>query len=243
MYEVIVRSLDKNVSSGTGSNFNVYIGTDMQNRRVRLKSCVVPLSCYNVNSYNNKVYFTELAGVTTATLTVGMYTASELATLLGNIMTAASPNGRTYTVTYSSSALAFVVTGSAGTFRFLFGSNTSASAWRILGFSGDGVLGVSQTSDWTPLVNYTGVLYVGCSLVSSLYTPNVNAGFPSNILAVVPVTVNLGQVLCYVNDTEDWKEISLFGGGRNIEFVVYDEYMNVVDLRGANTVFVLEFTG
>ena len=62
----------------------------------------IPFTFYVFNSTNNTFILTENTGSpVTVTIPIGNYSSASMNSTLGTIMTAASPNTRTYTVTYS----------------------------------------------------------------------------------------------------------------------------------------------
>lgn len=79
---------------------------------------------------------------------VSGYTAFSAA--LKTALDAASPNTRTYTVTYSTSTGKYTIGVSAGTFSLTFSTHSTAGTnfRNMLGFSGDTSLGSSDTSDY-----------------------------------------------------------------------------------------------
>ncbi len=104
-------------------------------------------SIYTFDTSNNKVYFQEnLGGVATATITPGVYDSSSFPAQLKAALEAASINVRTYTVTYSSSTMKLTVAVSAGTVKFMFGSNTTNSAAQRMGWSTYKIAPVDDTA-------------------------------------------------------------------------------------------------
>jgi len=129
----------KNKSSGTNinANYNLLamggIGASPSSTYEMLSYHSVD-HMYNVEvGVNDKVYFDEGAGLLTGTLNPGAYTTEAL--MLTEIVRALDAAGG---VTYGGSSFD-VATGlysfvpNAGTFGFLFASNTTASARRLLG--------------------------------------------------------------------------------------------------------------
>lgn len=113
--------------------------------------------CYRSSGYfaittsNNKVDFKSSSGGAqlTATLTVGAYTPSDLATHIGGRMTAAGGYLNTYTVTYASTTGRWTVATSGSYLSLLWssGTNTATSVATTIGFT---------AGDSTAATTYTG---------------------------------------------------------------------------------------
>lgn len=239
-FKLLVSSLNKALSSETSSNFHVNLAANFNDvTRLRLNNCVIPITYYPINSNNNIIYFNEDAGANaTATITPGSYTPSALASHIGTIMTAASPNARTYTATYSTTLNAFVITVSAGTFRFRFASGTTSTARKVLGFTAvDGVLSASQTSPNQPQLNLTSVIYIRSRAIgSSMIRAGIVNGMYDNIVCSVPVNVALGDINAFQNPVEEWYEVDA-NNLQDFDLSLYDENGFLIDLRGCETFY------
>ena len=104
---------------------------------VCLVQASLPKSFYNMPSGFNTFTLRENATSVTVTIPVGSYTRINLQSVLASVLTTASPNGRTYTVSYPASTVAdtfhytFTVNSSVIAVQFIF---TSTSPNRQLGF-------------------------------------------------------------------------------------------------------------
>jgi len=104
---------------------------------VCLVQASLPKSFYNMPSGFNTFTLRENAASVTVTIPVGSYTRINLQSVLASRLTAASPNGLTYTVSYPASTVAdtfhytFTVNSSAITVQFIFTAN---NPYRQLGF-------------------------------------------------------------------------------------------------------------
>jgi len=126
---VVLNFNSKDRISGRNSNFQS-IPVDLGNNSfdsVALVQASIPKSFYNMPSGYNQFILTEYDGVTTSSVTViippGNYTRINLQSVLATVLTNASPDGFTYTVTYPAST-------QADTFHYTFGVNAS-DAWTI----------------------------------------------------------------------------------------------------------------
>ena len=136
---LIVNFNSKDRVSGTNSNFNS-IPIDLGNNAfdtVCLIQASIPKSFYNVPSGYNTFTLQENAASVTVTISPGSYTRINLQSILATLLTAASPNGLTYTVSYPASTApdtfhyTFSVNSAVIVCRFIF---TSLSPFRQLGW-------------------------------------------------------------------------------------------------------------
>lgn len=103
--------------------------------RYELKSILIPVTYWNVNSSNNKVYFTDTGGAQVASLTSGYYTSFEQ--LVNELVTQMNAVGAG-TVTASINSLNnYLTVNNSVNFSFTFGTNTTSSASKLLGFTGN----------------------------------------------------------------------------------------------------------
>lgn len=242
-FKIVFSSENRALTSQTGANFENVLTTSFQNAsKFRLVSASIPITYYGINATNNIIYFNENIGANaTATITPGNYTPSTLGSHIASIMTTASPNARTYTVTYSTITNAFTISVSAGTFRFSFGTNTSNSAYKVFGFRAvDLALAASQTSTNQPQLNLTSVICLRSSEIAArLIKSNVSNQINDNILYVMPVTVALGELLTYYNQDSDYYNINMKNCNK-FDILLTDLSGNILDLRGLDTYFEFE---
>ena len=131
--------------------------------KIELLSANIPLAGYNVNSYNNVIYWNStIDGNRSAAITPGYYDSTSLPAA---IVAAMNPGGDiTYTVTFSTVSGGFTITPSAGTMKMTFGTNTTNSAHTILGFTAtDGVLAATAVSNQTADLSVPRALLVSIS--------------------------------------------------------------------------------
>ncbi len=136
---LIINFNSKDRVSGTNSNFNS-IPVDLGNNAfdtVCLVQASLPKSFYNMPSGYNTFTLRENSTSVTITIPRGSYTRINLQSVLASVLTAASPNGRTYTVSYPASTVAdtfhytFSVNSAVIAVQFIF---NSTSPYRQLGF-------------------------------------------------------------------------------------------------------------
>ena len=112
----------------------------------KLLSFVCTNNIYNVNENNNKIYINENGVELVATLTNGFNDINDLKNNISTCLNAVCDG--TITVSVDLTSNKYTVSNDTHDFYFSFGSNTSNSARKLLGFNGsDGTDGSSQTSD------------------------------------------------------------------------------------------------
>ena len=99
MRYVIFNSKDRD--SGNSHDFIINIPQHLRSNRLRLAYASIPISWYNINSTNNKIYFQENSIATNiiATIPVGNYNITTFTTAISTAMNAVSTGGayNTYT--------------------------------------------------------------------------------------------------------------------------------------------------
>lgn len=220
--EIYLDSLD-GISNGAAASTDwptFRFDTPVKNiAKMKILEAEIPFSFYVVNSSNNTFTLLEPASAT-VTIPVGNYTSLTLPTALGSALTSASPGGRTYTVTYSSTTLKLTITASAGTFTLVVNTDLQL----FLG------LDATSASSGTTLVapdvaQITGpnYLYLNSDTLGSLfstYLPSTAPNFPVSKgpqLARIPINNNPGDVLYYVDpapekwfDTQNLNQLQIF---------------------------------
>lgn len=231
-------------SRGTASNFSYNLAANLGEtvRGFRVNRVTVPFKFYPINSSNNLIYFQEnLGAAVTATITPGSYTIATLITEIQTEMNLVSPNARTYTVTYDTILDLFTITGSAGTYRMLFGTNTASSASSVIGFSNvDTSLALAQTGDRGPVLSGVPNLFLRSNFLG-LSTPQryILADGISNAICAIAVNVNFNNLIIYDNVSNNPCQCNI-SNFNTIDFMVTDYLGNIIDLRGANITIELE---
>lgn len=167
----------------------------------------IPFTWYVFNTFNNKFTLQENIGApVTIIIPIGNYSSTSLAAILTSILTTNSPNGRTYTVTYSGSSSTLPNTGkftfsssSATVFTFTFaGTEGDTDPGIYLGFRGTtpfnstvgGVLVAPNVANVTG-PNY---IYLKSNRMGSLFNTYLPQGadkLGSNISEVAKIPVNV----------------------------------------------------
>ncbi len=186
---------------------------------------------YNVNSFNNKIYFTETATPRIATLSLGSYSEETLRVEIETQMDFIGAN--TYTITYNSTTFKYTWS-STGDFAFTFLTNTANTSRFLLGINAiDDIQGTTATSDnaidLSPLkiifFNFpdaSNIIKSSNGSVYSLYITNNSNG--TDIIRTDLIDDNL--FLTFTNKT-------------NINYKMLDNNNNIIQTNGTEWELIL----
>jgi hypothetical protein len=249
---LIVNFNSKDRISGTNSNFfsqPVDLGNNAFDT-VCLIQASVPKSFYNVPSGYNTFVLREFDGITTTNTTItippGSYTRINFQSTLATLLTNASPDGLTYTVSYPASTEADtfhytfnVNVGSAWDISFIF---SARSPYRQMGFDVGTYLftDINLTNSELESVNainlsYILRAYIKSNLVAdatdSILEELLNFGsFPSNsVMSYQQVNFDMNSRAYNPNNKNSWN------------FVLQDAFGQEIDLNGISWAFSVVF--
>jgi hypothetical protein len=209
-------------------------------KNIKIQNAIIPLSFYNINSNNNILIFND--GVArTANLTLGMYTANQLATMIQVAMNAIST--LVFTVTYSSITQKFTF-ATTSNFSLLFTTPTTSILPDMLGFTKTIFTGASTfTSVNVASVNKIYSQVNICSSRLSLHNNQVassNNYFGSLICVINNSIFKPGEYLYYSND--DNSQNVMFSNEQssldNIDIKLYDVDNNLIEFNGVDEVCI-----
>lgn len=234
---VILRSADRLPDSTSSTQFTLDLDSlftrDSEEEKFQLTpvSITIPYTQYVVDTHNQNIYFQENGVDVNAVLTPGFYNATDLATEIESVMNAAGAN--TYSVTNNTLTYTFTIARTAGavTFNFTWGTNTSNSARKLMGFSAaDTTAGTTVTSDnaYNLAEPYAFSLRIeGASLerkTDQLYST-----------LTIPTAVQGGTLIHYKFDPNEVLPFTIPSGSLNaVRFHLVDIDNNSVDLHGAD---------
>lgn len=243
---LIINFNSKDRVSGTNSNFNS-IPVDLGNNAfdtVCLVQASLPKSFYNMPSGYNTFTLRENSTSVTITIPAGSYTRINLQSVLASVLTAASPNGRTYTVSYPASTV-------ADTFHYTFSVNSAVIAVQFI---------FSSTSPYRQLGfeigTYTFTPAIGSSSLESVNSLNLSyilrAFIKTNLVAdatdsILEEILNFGSypassVVHYQQYDFDMNSRKLSLGNKNSwNFVLQDAFGQEIDLNGIPWAFSVVF--
>ena len=243
---LILNFNSKDRVSGSNSNFNS-IPVDLGNNAydtVCLVQASLPKSFYNMPTGFNTFTLRENATSVTVTIPRGSYTRINLQSVLASVLTAASPNALTYTVSYPASTVAdtfhytFTVNSSVIAVQFIF---ASTSPYRQLGFE---------------IATNTFTAGVGSSTLESVNSLNLSyilrAFIKSNLVAnatdsILEEILNFGSypassVVHYQQYNFDMNSRKLSPSSKTSwNFVIQDAFGQDIDLNGIPWAFSVVF--
>jgi hypothetical protein len=243
---LIVNFNSKDRVSGTNSNFNS-IPVDLGNNAfdtVCLVQASIPKSFLNCPTGYNTFTLRENATSVTVTIPPGNYTRINLQSVLATVLTSASPNGLTYTISYPPSTQAdtfhytFAVNSTIIAVQFIF---TSRSPFRQLGFD---------------VGTYTFTPGVGSSTLESVNAINLSyilrAFIKSNLVAdatdsILEEILSFGSypsssVVHYQQYNFDMNSRKLGQSAKNSwNFVLQDAFSQEINLEGVPWAFSVVF--
>ncbi len=219
--------------SGTHENFKYKLNEVGNYDYVSVLQVSIPKTFYNVQSGQNTLTLTENIGASvTVTFTPGSYSYRNFATILASKLTAASPNGRTYTVTIPTSEPVtgkYTITVSTGSFTIAF--PVTSYMYKHLGFesaSTNASTGTSLTSVNICVFQDVPSLYICSDLIVS-HIQEIN----SNVLEAVFVgqTPDFG-ILTWNNTAPELTAKKIRGSNDIVNFCIMDVDQNILSTNG-----------
>ena len=203
------RNSDRAVSSLTNLDYPMFYFDDPITDIAYFKvlEAQIPFSYLVVNSTNNVFTVTEGVDSAIVTVPVGNYNTSLMVSALQTALNTASPTGKTYTVTFSSTTQKFSFVISSGTFVFTFGQdddNGVNNMRLVLGFNAGAIASTLTDLEAPNVANLTGSNYVylcsdalGVNVETYLPNKSQNKGTKGPQIACIPVDVNPGDIMFY----------------------------------------------
>lgn len=240
-YFVYVNS--RNRASGTDSNFtyNIQMPDDNHNfDRVVLINALIPKSFYLIQEGYNVFELKENAATVTITVPSGCYLLGSFQNKIGALLTAASPNGLTYTVTYPSQA-------GADTGKFTYTQNNALISSSLI-FNGTlfepfGFLPNSINAfNGTTLISTT-VIKMQAEDRLLIHSDIVNNPGGDDILVSINSTSNINfSSIVYTEVAPEFASKVLNSDKiSTYRFTLTDENSQLIDTNGLNINFTLMF--
>jgi hypothetical protein len=231
--------------SGRNSNFQslpVDLGTQSFDS-VALVQASIPKSFYNMPSGYNTFTLEENMTSVTVTIPPGNYTRISLQSVLSSLLTDASPNGLTYTVSYPASTVAdtfhYTITVNSTVITCLL-SFSSSSPFRQLGFESDATYAFipGLISSTLESVNAINLSYILRAFIKSNIVSNATDGileellqfgsFPSSsVMSFQQVSFDLNSRVFNPDNKNSWT------------FALVDAFGVEIDLNGIPWAFSL----
>ena len=192
----------------------------------RLLSFVSTNNIYNVNDYNNKIYWNEEGADKTATLTNGYYNDTDFISHVSTQMTAESAGN--VSVSLDDNTRKLTITNDTLQYYFTFGTNTSNSARKLLGFNEEnGSASLTQTStnpiDLNPYKN----IFIN---IKQNNNRNIEGIDFFNTSFAINGTGAFGEPLRYINN-DNFSQYVKFRNIKQVEITIHDLNNNAITLN------------
>lgn len=221
--------------SGSDSDFSIQydIPTGIDYDNICVLTANIPKSYYLITSGHNSFTLQENAATATITVPIGNYNINSLVNKIEALLTAGSPNGNTYTLSYPSDLtdaqtgkITFQTSG-AQTTKFIFGSAYPGIVVSM-GFNPSSTNTFSaQSLTSTNVININNFksVYITCDAVSD---------GTSNILQEIPnQSVGTLNVLYFqTTSIEAWSKPFTQKNTNLYRFKLVDEFNNTIELNG-----------
>jgi len=211
---------------------------------VCLVQASIPKSFYNMPSGYNTFTLRENTTSVTVTIPPGNYNRINLQSVLATVLTSASPNGRTYTVSYPPSTQAdtfhytFTVNSIAITVQFIF---TSISPFRQLGFDvGTYTFTPGISSSTLESINALNLSYILRAFIKTNLVADATDSILEEILSFGSFPSS--SVVHYIQYNFDMNSRKLSPGAKNSwNFVLQDAFSQEISLEGVPWAFSVVF--
>ena len=191
----------------------------------KLVSFVSTNNIYNINQFNNKIYWNENGTDRTTTLTEGYYNSSDFTTHLSTQLN--SDASGTITVTFNNNTRKFTITDTVN-FHFTFGTNTSNNGRKLLGFNAsDGTAATSQVSTNSIDLNTCKNIFITISQDDERKIEGIDF---FNASLVINGTADFGETLRYIDDDNFHQQVK-FKKTKTLELQIHDSNNNNIDLN------------
>jgi hypothetical protein len=194
-----------------------------------------------VNTYNNVLSFNPNAGgFVSAVVPVGVYNATSFSSALQTAM-AAVAGGATYTVTVSTQTGKITIVQNAGTYVISRANSTIAPIIGLNQSLGNSSASITFTGDYVVNLSGTNLIIVKSNELTKYGTKSISSQTASlsSIVARIPVNVGWGGTIVF----KPYNKVYQYIGKKanQIDFALYDQYDNPLDLNGADWFLNLKF--
>lgn len=209
-------------------NFNA-----MNAKSCEVVSFLMPMTQYNINSTNNRIYFND-GVLRNVTLTTGNYSVYDF---IAEIETQLNSVSVGYTVTYSDVSMKLTVTNASLSFQLLFATYSTNSSAYIMGFNTtDTVSALSHTSN--SCIDLSLPLFICCEIPE--FSRGIETTNGSVSTFIFPNKVNCGDILIY-NENTDFKQCTkIFDSDiQHLKVRFKTPRGDILDINGNDWVMVL----
>lgn len=236
-YFVFINSRDRiNPDTSTDSNFTYAVNFPEGETysHVVLLNCLIPKSYYLIQTntpFDNVFQLKENNTTVTVTVPVGNYSLSTFRTTIGALLTAASPNALTYTLTYPANTLpdtgkwTYTQTNAAIQSSLIFNSHIY-EPFGFLSGSTNAFTGTTLVSSAVIKLQSEDRLLLSCSLV--------NNGHDSILASINSTTsVNYSSINYECPDCQFYSHL-ISQQQNTVSFTLSDENFETISLNGLN---------
>lgn len=222
--------------SGSSNNFTIVLKQAVDNiRKVKLLGLQLPLTSYNINYTNNKIYISDGSNSYIANVEPGVYNRTNI---LNAIKTAIeSVFSAVITVSYDEIKLKYIISSTVP-FRLDF-SNTSNSISKLLGFNDvNTTLSSSHTSDNVANLSIPSAIYIR---ISELGYPILSSSGHLGTFLIYPL-FNSGSInYHFVNSQYKLSSKGNIGNLSRMNIEIVDAYTGqLIDLNNSDFSFTIK---
>lgn len=192
--ETIVHVNSRDRIDGTRDSFTCKLAQIVRGRKITLHQMMVPVTWYQISEGRDTIYIDEAGTIVPVTITHGTYNIDDLCVRIGNAMTAASTEGRTYSCTYTpeTDSIRFGRNGGVWKVRGDVSKLNNQYLLEMLGFElVESINAPQHFSVTSPQVSPPNNLYL---YISSLGVLSCDSNGSRNILAKIPIRGNWNTV-------------------------------------------------
>jgi len=241
---IVINSKYRTNDSRSTTDFTYNIGQAIEVPSVTIKSVSIPVTQYNIGSYNNKLRISSGGIDYDFVIPEGQYDVTQLSLVIQGLIQGAL--GGAVTLSIDPITKKLVLTSTFGLKISVDPVLSSISKYLGLNY---------QASSYYPAVDSTTInfvnvpelqgsnnYYLASSVLAQGYSSILTDGKLVPIIMPIPIDVEWGQVQNYESqDTQlNTKNYVRLQNIQNIDIKIYDDDLNVVDLNGSDIEVVLK---
>lgn len=228
---LVLNSRNRTSYSTNSHDFDIKVQTPVDGV-YQIVTCSIPNTFYNINAYNNLIYFND-GSAKTATITPGIYSSSDITTAIKTAMDDQSTI--TFTVSIGTNTQKLTIAGDSP-YTLKFATNTTNSAASILGFTN------TDTSSSTSQVatNVINLAYPAGCLVRINDIDNVSTS-TSGVSGTLyfPIETNSSDISVFKSENS-YAMYASFQRTSLIKVKLLDDQGNPLSLNGADWTICLK---
>ena len=210
------------------SRNNIHYLDEPINGKYKLISFCFTNNIFNINDTNNKIYFNENGNNLIATLTNGYYDLNDLKTNISDNMNNVMSGALTITLDSNTNKFTFSV-GTGNTLYFSFGTNTTNSAKKLLGFNEvDGISSNTQISDNSIDLNTIKNMFIN---ILENNKKNIYGNKYFNTSIVINSIGGFGEMIRYNNNNNNFIQIIEIKNKKELKITFHDKNNNIINLN------------